>query len=143
VTDHAVARLREKHAELLGEINMLLRRLAQLRADLAHVDGALRVLEPDIELERISPKRFEFRPRYFKRGALTRLCLDYIRQNAGRAIAVSEIMPVAIGDRNLTTAEYRRVEVVVYEALRKLAKRGTLRQEGRGAKSAVFVLGSL
>lgn len=62
MTDHAVARLREKHAEILGEINLLLRRLAHLRADLAHVNGALRVLDPDIELEKIDPRRFEFRP---------------------------------------------------------------------------------
>lgn len=44
------------------------------RADLAPLDGALRVLEPGIELEKLAPKRIEFRPRYFKRGALTRLC---------------------------------------------------------------------
>ena len=140
MTDHAVARLREKHAEILGEMNLLLRKLAQLRADLAHVDGALRVLDPDIELEKIDPRRFEYRPRYFKRGALTRLCLDYMRQNAGRPVLVSEIVPVALGDRNLTTAEHWRVAVVVYEALRKLAKRGTLQQIGTGAKHARFVL---
>jgi hypothetical protein len=63
-----------------------------------------------------------------------------MRQNASRAIAVAEIMPTALGDRNLTVAEYRRVEVVVYEALRKLAKRGTLRQERTGTKSAIFLL---
>lgn len=49
-------------------------------------------------------------------------------------------MPVAIGDRTLNTAEHRRVEVVVYEALKKLAKRGTLRQNGTGAKAATFML---
>lgn len=47
-------------------------------------------------------------------------------------------MPAAVGDRRLNTAERRVVEVVVYEALRKLAKRGVLRQDGRGTKAARF-----
>lgn len=49
-----------------------------------------------------------------------------------------DIMPAAIGDRNLNTAERRNVEVVVYEALRKLAKRGVLMQSESGAKAARF-----
>ena len=140
MTTAAVARLREKRAELAGEINQLHKRMVQLRLDLAHVEGALRVLEPGIALEKIVPRRIEFRPRFFKRGQLTRLCLDYMREHAGDSVTVADIMPAAIGDRRLNTAEYRRVEVVVYEALRKLAKRGTLRQTGQGAKAARFQL---
>jgi hypothetical protein len=37
------------------------------------------------------------------------------------AATVADIMPAAVGDRNLNSAEYRRVEIVVYEALKKLA----------------------
>ena len=42
----------------------------------------------------------------------------------------------ALGDQ----VEYRRVEVVVYEALKKLAKRGTVRQTGQGLKMVRFRL---
>ena len=59
-----------------------------------------------------------------------------MREHAGQTIAVADIMPRAAGDRNLTPADYRRVEVVVYEALRKLAKRGTVKQAGQGARTA-------
>lgn len=76
MTSLAIARLRDKRAKLAGEINQLHKRLVQLHADLAHIDGALRVLDPGIELEKIVPRRVEFRPRYFKRGHLTRLRLD-------------------------------------------------------------------
>jgi hypothetical protein len=48
-----------------------------------------------------------------------------MREHASEAVAVADIMPAAVGDRALNSAEYRRVEVVVYEALHKLAKRGT------------------
>ena len=140
MTTAAVARLKEKRAEIAGEIRQLHKRMTQLRLDLAHVEGALRVLQPGIELEKIVPRRIEFRPRFFKRGQLTRLCLDYMREHAGDSVAVAEIMPTAVGDRRLNTAEYRRVEVVVYEAIRKLAKRGLVRQAGQGAKAARFCL---
>ena len=49
---------------------------------------------------------------------------------------VADVMPAAVGDRTLNSAEYRRVEIVVYEALKKLAKRGTVSQIGQGAKAA-------
>jgi hypothetical protein len=64
------------------------------------------------------------------------LVLDFMRQHAGQTVAVADIMPTAVGDRTLNSAEYRRVEVVTYEALYKLAKRGTVQQTGQGAKAA-------
>jgi hypothetical protein len=134
----AITELRDKRAELAGQINQLLKQLADLRADLAHVDGALRVLEPGIELEKIVPRHVEFRPRHFKRGALTRLCLDFLREHASESIAAADIMSRAVGERSLNTLEYRRVEQVVYEALRKLGKRGVVDMTGSGVKRARF-----
>jgi hypothetical protein len=108
----------------------------QLRADLAHVEATIRILRPGTELPKIVPRRVEFRPRYFKRGQLTRLIRDHLREHAGEAVGVADIMPAAVGDRTLNSAEYRRVEIVVYEALKKLAKRGIVLQSGQGAKMA-------
>jgi hypothetical protein len=134
----AIADLRDKRAELAGQINQLLKQLAELRSDLAHVDATLRILEPGIDLEKIVPRHVEYRPRYFKRGTLTRLCLDFLRQHAGEWVTVADVMPAAVGERVLNRLEYRRVEVVVYEAIRKLAKRGVVEMVGVGAKQARF-----
>jgi hypothetical protein len=41
---------------------------------------------------------------------------------------------------SLSPTDYRKVEVVVYEALKKLAKRGVVQQTGQGAKLARFRL---
>jgi hypothetical protein len=112
-------------------------------ADLAHVEAAIRILRPGVELEKVVPRHVEFRPRYFKRGALTRLILDFMREHAGETVAVADITPTAIGDRTLNSAEYRRVEVVTYEALHKLARRGTVQQTGQGAKAARWRSGGL
>ena len=48
------------------------RRLDQYRADLTHIDGALRVLATDLDPETIRPKRAYRRNRYFARNAAGR-----------------------------------------------------------------------
>lgn len=136
MTTYTLTELFNKRAEIAGLIVQGEKQVRQLRADLAHVEATIRILRPGTELPKIVPKRVEFRPRYFKRGQLTRLIRDHLRDHAGEAVAVADIMPAAVGDRNLNSAEYRRVEIVVYEALKKLAKRGTVRQIGQGAKLA-------
>jgi hypothetical protein len=83
MTTFAIAELFDKRAELAGQIVQAEKQARQLRADLAHVEAAIRVLRPGIELPKVVPRRVEFRPRYFKRGQLTRLILDYMRSHAG------------------------------------------------------------
>jgi|SRR3954454_4157038 len=136
MTTYTLKELHDKRAELAGEIIHAEKRARELRADLAHVEAAIRILRPGEELPKIVPRRVEFRPRYFRRGQLTKLILDYMRNHVGESVAIVDIMPRAIEDRNLTGAEYRKVEVVVYQALTKLAKRGTVQQIGQGAKTA-------
>ena len=58
---------------------------------------------------------------------------DTLPQNGRETMRRSLIW---LGDRTLNSAEYRRVEIVVYEALKKLAKRGTVQQTGQGSKIA-------
>ena len=44
---HVISALRSKRAEVAGLIDSLERQLAQHRADLIHVDGVLRLFQPD------------------------------------------------------------------------------------------------
>ena len=86
MTTYTLTELFDKRNELAGEILQAEKRARELRADLAHVEATIRILRPGIELSKIVPKRVEFRPRFYKRGELTRLLLDYIRQHAGEPI---------------------------------------------------------
>lgn len=135
MTSPAIAALREKRAELAGEIIHLEKQAARLRSDLGHVDAALRVLSPGIDLEKIVPRRIHYRPRHFKRGHLTRLCLEFLRDQAA-PIAVADIMPVALEGRTLNAHEHQRLAVAIYQALYKLGKRGVVEQVGEGVKAA-------
>src|SRR3954449_1276867 len=55
--DIATAALIRKRAELSGEAEALDARLGQLRADLVHLDAAIRILCPDAAPELIRPRK--------------------------------------------------------------------------------------
>ena len=54
---HVISALREKRALVTGLIEKLERKLEQHRADLTHVDGVLRLFQPDCDPDEIKPKR--------------------------------------------------------------------------------------
>src|SRR5438309_1225631 len=89
--DHVVSGLIEKRRELAGVIDQLKRQLDQHRADLVHIDGALRVLATDLDPEKIRPKRAYRRNRYFARNELSRLCLGVLRTAAGELLSTDDI----------------------------------------------------
>jgi hypothetical protein len=77
---YAVAALRERRAELAGEIKSLESRLRHLRESLVHVDGALRLFDPDGNPTTIKPKRPYKRVKLFGQGKLNRMILDALRR---------------------------------------------------------------
>src|SRR5579859_2790741 len=79
---YAVAALRERRAELAGEIKILESRLRHLRESLVHVDGTLRLFDPDGNPTTIRPKRPYKRVKLFGQGKLSRLILDTLRKSA-------------------------------------------------------------
>ena len=71
---HVISALREKRAIVAGLIEKLERRLEQHRADLTHIDGVLRLFQPDRDPDEIKLKRtYAKRTRYFARNELSRL----------------------------------------------------------------------
>jgi hypothetical protein len=63
-----------------------------------------------------------------------------MRDHAGQPVTVADIMIIAGGDRTLTVAERRNIEVVVYNALKRLAKRRVINQVGTRVKGSRFTL---
>lgn len=51
----ALSALTRKRAELAGEAEALRTRIAKLQADLAHLDAAIRIMDPEAEPESIRP----------------------------------------------------------------------------------------
>ena len=75
----AVSRLLAKRTELARIVAVLQKELDQYRADLAHIDGALRVLRADADPSAVQPGRRYKKTQYFGHNELSRLCMDTLR----------------------------------------------------------------
>jgi hypothetical protein len=103
--DHVVSGLIEKRRELAGIIDKLQRQLDQYRADLTHIDGALRVLVSDLDPETIRPKRLYRRDRYFARNELSRLCVSVLRTAASELLSTDDIAGRVIAAKGFDQAD--------------------------------------
>jgi hypothetical protein len=97
---HVISALREKRALVAGLIEKLERKLEQHRADLTHIDGVLRLFQPDRDPAEIKPKRTYRRTRYFARNELGRLCMDALRDAPG-LITTDDIAAQVIAAKGL------------------------------------------
>src|SRR6478672_10544190 len=102
---HVISALREKRALVAGLIERLERKLEQHRADLTHIDGVLRLFQPDRDPGEIKPKQpYARRTRYFARNELARLCMDALRAADG-LIATDEIAGRVIEAKGFDAAD--------------------------------------
>ena len=131
--------LHDRRAKLIGEITQLEKRARELHDRLAYIEASIRILWPDEELPKVVLHGGK-RPYPFKRGQLARLVSEFMRDHAGQEVTVADIMLIVAGDPALTVAEYRNIKVVIYNALKRLAKRGVINQLGTRVKGAQFTL---
>ncbi len=142
MTTFTINELYDKRAELAGLIVQAEKAVRDLRADLAHIEAAIRILRPGTALDKVVPRHVEYRPRYFKRGQLTRLIVNYLREHAGEFVVVADIVPLAVGNRALSPHERDRLGVTIYQALYKLANKGIAERVGEGARASRWRLAS-
>ena len=132
---HVISALREKRALLAGLIEKLERKLEQHRADLTHIDGVLRLFQPDRDPGDIKPKRtYARRTRYFARNELSRLCMDVIRATDGAMMTTDEIAGRIIEAKRFDAADAALRKAIGDQVivLRSFRKRGTVEQVGLG-----------
>jgi hypothetical protein len=132
---HVISALREKRALVAGLIEKLERKLEQHRADLTHIDGVLRLFQPDRDPEAIKPKHtYAKRIRYFARNELARLCMDALR-DARDLITTDDIAAQVIAAKGFETADAALRAAIrdqLLTVLRTARKRGTVEQVGLG-----------
>ena len=133
---HVISALREKPALVAGLIEKLERKLEQHRADLTHIDGVLRLFQPDRDPGEIKPKRtYARRTRYFARNELSRLCMDAMRGADGALLTTDAIAGRIIEAKGFDLADSALRKAIGAQALamlRSFRKRGTVEQIGLG-----------
>ena len=77
---HVVSALVSKRAEIAGLITRTEQQLGQFRADLVHLDAALRLFAPELEPKTIPAKRIRQADLWFEHGELPKRVLDALRR---------------------------------------------------------------
>jgi hypothetical protein len=133
---HVISALREKRALVAGLVEKLERKLEQHRADLTHIDGVLRLFQPDRDPAEIRPKRvYVRRTRYFARNELSRLCMDALRAADGALLTTDEIAGRIIEAKGFDAADAALRKAIGEQSLallRSFRKRGIVEQIGLG-----------
>lgn len=100
MTDYMITGLVKKRGEVAGEIASLHDRINQLVKDLDHIDGTLRIVAPDMPVESIRPKMFRPPEDWSKRGQMSRIVLNILRQ-AKEPLTSREIAAQLILERGM------------------------------------------
>ena len=126
--------LRNKRAEIAGDIEMHNREIDRLRAELVHVDAVLRLFDPGVEPDDIaSRKRYPRRTDYFARGEITRAIFEALRDQ--ETVAAGELAAVAMAAKGIaeTDGAIRRDFVSRFlTALHDMRRRGSIAKVGHG-----------
>jgi hypothetical protein len=133
-----VTTLRGKRAEILASISLYEKRLAQARADLAHVAACITIFEASGDGEDVSS--YVDTHRMFARGEIVRLCKEALASGAKTtkelALHVMAVKGLDTGDKVLAHAMAQRM----IHALRQQWRRGQLQDGGKVAGARVWAL---
>jgi hypothetical protein len=97
---HVVSALKDKRAELSGEVLVTQARLDKLRLDIAAVDRALLMFDPEAKPKNIVPVIRRRRDTRFRHGAWTAAVMRILR-TAARPLTVREIANIAANEFNI------------------------------------------
>ena len=128
----AVAALSRKRGELAGLIAEAEKRVTDLRADLVHIDNALRIMNAPLPGEFIPPRKPYTRNKgYFKHGELTRRIYDALRTR--ETVSAAEVADIALADKGIADVRIRATFVARFLVrLDQMATAGTVERIGGG-----------
>jgi hypothetical protein len=130
MTEHVLAGLTKRRAELAGKAAALRTRLAAIAADTGHLDAVIRQFDPDYCIASIRPKRPRG-PNVAGRGEMSRFVLGVLRE-AQEPVPTGVVAARLMAERGMDGSDRKLVRNVakrVAMALRHQERQGTVRAE--------------
>ncbi|WP_186163212.1 hypothetical protein [Burkholderia gladioli] len=123
MVSHVVSGLVSKRAEIAGRIVSLKNEISQLQANLLALDNAIKVFDPDFEIQGIKARAPRTRNQYFEHGELQRLVLDTLRKTT-TALTNQEIAERLMEQKNIeaTAANIKLVQKTMSNTVSRLEK---------------------
>jgi hypothetical protein len=112
--------LTQLHAELAGKLMDNKRAAIKIRTSMLQVEAVLKMLQPDFNIGKISPKRRVIGNPWFKRGTMFRSAVDAMRR-AGRPMTCRKITDAVLEGKNPKPTRKQEIDVqaAIHVALRK------------------------
>lgn len=118
-----------KRAELAGDIERTQADLQNMIRDLEHLDSTIRLFDADYQVEAIKPKSFRPPDDWARRGEMTRIILNVLRQ-AAEPLTTRDIAIQLMLERALDTGNVKFVRLMTKRcgvALRGQRDKGVVR----------------
>lgn len=120
---HVISGLTAKRAELSGRIKQLKGEIDDLEAQLHHIDGAIKIFNPDYDLRGIRPRIKRDKNPLFDHGELNQLILDVMR-TAQTHVTIRELYDAIVTRKGLdgNDDQERAIQKAIDKRLRNLEK---------------------
>ncbi len=134
---HVISGLVAKRSELSGLLAQHQQAIQQLSASITHLDGAIKLFDPDYDLHTIKAKAPRQINTWFEHGEAARMVLDTLRaaiaplSNRQIGEAMMDVKGVAVTG----TQEWDSVLKPVLGAAQRLERKGIIKMVGRVAGS--------
>lgn len=139
MTDYVLTGLVKRHADLAGEADALKGRLAQIGADIGHLDAVIRQFDPDYNLADIRPKRVRAGDSA-GRGEMSRAVLGVLRE-ASEPMTTAAVVAAVMAARGMDGQDRKAVGLMmgrVGMALRRQERRGVVRALREAGQAVVW-----
>src|SRR5687767_1535826 len=125
MTTQVLCALRDKRAEVAGQVIDLEKRLEEARGNLLHIDACLRIFGWNEPIETIKPKKVTTRS-LFGRGEFQRILLDQMRQHP-QGVTVRSLAETVCGLKGWQASDKAFADALVHKIGTKL---NVLRRRG-------------
>jgi hypothetical protein len=133
---HVISALKDKRAELSGELIAAERRIIQIRADLEALDRTIRVFDPTLAPHTIRPVLKRRKPTVFQHGDFTRVLLSILRRSEA-AMTVREIAAQIAADYRIDVSSLHAMNQLMVKVRSTLARqKGGLLISGKRGDAA-------
>jgi hypothetical protein len=132
---HVISALRNKRAELSGELIAAEKRILQLRDDIASLDRTIRVFDPTAEPHTILPILRRKKPTLIPRGQCSRAVLDMVRL-ADNPMTAREIAVQLAARYQMDASNADAMKALIAKVRNTLARQKGLTSELRGDTKA-------
>jgi hypothetical protein len=132
---HVISALRNKRAELSGELIAAEKRILQLRDDVASLDRTIRVFDPTAEPHTIRPILRRKKPTLIPRGQCSRAVLDMLR-HADCAMTAREIAAKLAARYQMDASNMDAMKALIAKVRNTLGRQKRLASEMRGDAKA-------